>query len=222
MKHTKHVHILLASILLASVAFAQTTDLPAASNSSGGDEIATARSRYEKTTDVLHADDDGRTLAQFPRRGPGPPFPSQHRYPRGRENYQTSWMDHGDAGHTLIGAAIGFGIGAALGATNGARNHTSIGDGVIIGGSLVGLIGAAIGASHGRPYFFARHRRSYPRSWQNDDKDKDEEADRTADSPDFHDSHAKQNPVGRIVSAGTTSPAKAADPSLRLGIALEP
>jgi hypothetical protein len=109
----------------------------------------------------LHNDDDRTILAQFPRRGPGPSFPPHSGYSP-RENYQTPWLNHGDAGHTVIGAAIGFGIGAALGGIGSARNHTPIGDGVLLGGSLCALIGGAIGASHGSPYYFAHHHRIHP------------------------------------------------------------
>ncbi len=156
-------------MMLASAASGQTNDSQRENGAAGSDQVAAARSQYDGPTDVLHDGGDRAILAQFPRRGPGPPFPPGRGYAR-RENYQTPWMDHGDAGHAAIGAAIGFGIGAAVGALGGIHNHTPIGDGVVLGGSLFALIGGAIGASHGGPHYFAHHRRSYRPSWSDDDE----------------------------------------------------
>jgi hypothetical protein len=173
MRHTKHIHLLLASVLLASVAFAQTGDSQVANSTSGEDSISVARSRYTQTANSS-PNTDNTTLAQLPRGGPGRPFPPQRGYPR-RGGYQNQWMDHGNAAHALIGAAIGFGIGAALGANNSAHNGTPVGAGVMIGGGLFGLIGGAMGSAiggfPGGRYAFGHRRRAYPQSSPEDDEE---------------------------------------------------
>lgn len=174
MKLTRKSSILLAPALLASVVFAQIRDERAGDNLSGGNEISAARSPY--TTDISPDEKPdprgGKTLAQLPRTRPGMQFPPQRGYPRG--NYQTPWMDHGSAGHVLIGAAIGFGVGAALGAKNSAQNGTPVSGGIIIGGGLFGLIGGcvggAIGSSYGGLHPF-EHRSRYRPSWPRPDDD---------------------------------------------------
>jgi hypothetical protein len=177
MKLTRKFCFLLAPVLSASVVFAQTRDEGATSTSSGSDQVSAARTQYTRTTGISpdanpDAKDDN-TLAQFPRARPGMPFPPPGGYPRG--SYQTQWMDHGSAGHVLIGAAIGFGIGAALGARSSAQNGTPVSGGILIGGGIFGFIGgcvgAAVGSFHGGPYPFA-HRRPYrPSSPRDDDEE---------------------------------------------------
>src|ERR1019366_59862 len=108
MKHIKKSFFLLAPVLLASVALAQTRDAQVANSASEENSIAAARSQYTQTSDIP-PDPSNTTLAQLPRGGPGRPFPPQRGYPRG--TYQTPWMDHGNGRHIFIGAAIGFGVG---------------------------------------------------------------------------------------------------------------
>jgi hypothetical protein len=146
MKPTKHIPLLLASVLLASVTFAQTRDGRTADSAPEEISVANARSHYIQTPDTS-PDTDNTTLAQRTRGGPGRPFPTQHGYPR--PTYQTPWMDHSNAGHILIGAAIGFGIGAALGANNSARNGTPVSGGIILGGGLFGFLGGCVGKAVG-------------------------------------------------------------------------
>jgi hypothetical protein len=168
MRHTKHFHLLLGLLVLASVARAQTRN-PQVPNSAAGEEsIAAARSQYTPAADISTEAND-KTLAKLPRGGPGTPFPRG--YPRG--TYQTPWRDHGNAGHILIGAAIGFGVGAALGASNSARNGTPVAGGILIGGGLFGFIGGcvgeAVGSFPGAHYRFAHRRRAPLPSWSEDD-----------------------------------------------------
>jgi hypothetical protein len=167
---------LLAPVLLASVVFAQTRDKRAADTISGRDEISAARSQYTTgiSPDVEPDVKDNNTLAQFPQARPGMQSPRQRGYPRG--SYQTPWMEHGSAGHVLIGAAIGFGIGAALGARNSAQNGTPVSGGIIIGGGLFGLIGGCVGGAFGSSYGWSHpfaHRRRYPPSWPGDEDDQE-------------------------------------------------
>jgi hypothetical protein len=70
-------------------------------------------------------------------------------------------MDHGNARHALIGAAIGFGIGAGLSAAT-SQNQPQVGSRVVLGGALLGFIGAAIGSAHGGGYSSARRPRVFP------------------------------------------------------------
>jgi hypothetical protein len=170
MRHTQSVPILLASFLLASAAFAQTWNLDASNTMSINDPVMAARSRYTQGADILRPTNNGTTLAQFPRHGPEPPFPARRRYPR-QESYQNPWLDHGNAGHAVIGVAIGFGIGAMLGAIKSAHDHTPAGSNVLIGGSLLGFIGGTIGVAHGGAYFFAHHRKIDPQSAPEDENE---------------------------------------------------
>jgi hypothetical protein len=177
MRPTKPILFLLASVLVASAAFAQTVqtkDRQAADSAPAGDAISAARSQYAQSASVS-SDADDKTLAQFPRGGPGRPFPPQGRYPR--ERYETPWMDHGGAGPVVIGAAIGFAIGAALGANQSAHNGTPVSGGIIVGGGLLGLIGGCVGKAvstfPGGHYSFAHGRRTHRPSWPEDDEESD-------------------------------------------------
>ena len=173
MKHTKHIYLLLASVLVASSAFAQTSNRQAASTAPAEDAIAAARSQYTPSAALSTDASDGETLAQFSRRRPGTPFPPQHGYRWG--SGQTSWMNHGSPGHILIGAAIGFGVGAALGAHQSVRNGTPVSGGIIIGGGLFGFLGGCVGQAvatfPGLHYSSAHRRRDYQPSWPEEDEE---------------------------------------------------
>jgi hypothetical protein len=163
MKHTKYVPFLLALLLAASTAFAQTEDPRASAPPQEGAEISAARSPYTQTADISHEDNDSKTLAQLPRRGSGMPLP--HRgYPQ-PESYRSRWMDRGSAGHAVIGAAIGFTLGAILGAkaNKNPQPGTTAGAVVIFGG-FGALIGGFIGGAHAGSYPFAHQRGIYPRT----------------------------------------------------------
>jgi hypothetical protein len=172
MKHIRHFLLLSALVLLASVALAQTQNAQTSSSTSESDAISTARNQYTPIGNASPNATDERTLAQFPQRRPGVPFPSQRAYPRGM--YQPQWRSHGNAGHALIGAAIGFGIGAAIGASHSAHNGTPAGNGVVLGGAIFGFIGGAIGAAIGGPGSFAHRRRIDLPSGTEDDEDADQ------------------------------------------------
>ncbi|MFZ0276564.1 MAG: hypothetical protein WA254_22940 [Candidatus Sulfotelmatobacter sp.] len=175
MRHTKHTHLLLASVLLASVAFAQTSNREAEGTAPAEDAIEAARSQYVPTAAISADANDGKTLAQSSRRRPGPPFPPQHGYRWGSN--QTPWMHHGSPGHILIGAAIGFGVGAALGAHQSAHNGTPVGGGILVGGGIFGFLGGcvgqAVGTFPGFHYSSAHRRRDYRPSWPEDDDDEE-------------------------------------------------
>jgi hypothetical protein len=173
MRLTKHIHLLLALVLVASVAFAQTSNRQATGTAPAEDAIAAARSQYTPTAAHPADASNGETLAQFSRRRPGAPFSPQRGYPRG--SYQTPWMHHGSSGHILIGAAIGFGVGAALGAHQSAHNGTPVSGGIIFGGGLLGFIGGCVGGAVGEfpglHYSSAHRRRDYRPSWPEDDEE---------------------------------------------------
>jgi hypothetical protein len=154
MTHTNRIHhLLLLPVLLASAAFAQNGDGQVAVTARGIDQVEAARGQYMQTSNISPDTNDGKTLAQLPRRGPGMPFPRQRGYPRGI--YATSWMDHGDAGHVLVGAAIGSGLGALVGVKANKDPHPGATAGaVVIFGGLGALMGGLIGGSH--PMLHAR------------------------------------------------------------------
>jgi hypothetical protein len=169
MRHTKCISLLLASILMASVTFAQTKN-GQGTNPAPADAISAARNRYIQTADISpHADHT--TVAQFHQGTPPPPFLAQRRYPHG--DYQTPWTDHGSAGHVLIGAAIGFGVGAALGARQSAQNGTPVSGGIVLGGALFGFLGGCVGKAVGDlqslHYWSPHGGRIYRPSWPEDD-----------------------------------------------------
>src|ERR1700758_2813377 len=168
MKDPKLIYSLLTLVLIVSSAAGQGADTSATNYVLARNEITAARLPYTENAGIVPATDDGKHLAQLPRRGPGMHIPPQHGYYRG--GYPTPWMEHGDAGHILIGAGIGCGIGAALGTMGGAHTGTS-GGSAILGGALCALIGGAIGASHGGPHPFLHRRRFYRPSWPEDDEE---------------------------------------------------
>jgi hypothetical protein len=174
MRQTLYIHLLLASVLVTSVAFAQTDNGQTADSAAEENAISAARSQYTPAASTSTDTDDDKRLAQFNRPMPGRPFPPQHAYPWG---YQTPWTHHGGAGHVLIGAAIGFGVGAALGAHQSAQNGTPVSGGIIIGGGLFGLIGGCIGGAVGTfpglHYSSVHRRRDYRPSWREDDEESD-------------------------------------------------
>jgi hypothetical protein len=145
MKNRKVIPSLFVSLLIVLSAAAQNPDGPTPNELSLPDQIAAARRQHTETTDISPDPNAGKALAQLPRGGP-PMMPRQEYY---RGSYQNPLMRSGNAGHTLIGAAIGFGLGATMGALGSIHGHTPVGSGVLIGGSIFGLIGGAIGASHG-------------------------------------------------------------------------
>jgi hypothetical protein len=175
MKNTRYIPflpLLLASLVLASSTMAQTIeDQRTETNISTIDSIEAARSPYTQTSDIS-PDTSNPTLAQSRRGGPGRPFPTQRGYPR---QYQTPWMDHGNAGHIVVGAAIGFAVGAALGASQSARNGTPVSGGIIFGGGIFsllgGCVGKAVGDMQGLRFSSAPRRRSLRPAWPEDDEE---------------------------------------------------
>jgi hypothetical protein len=164
---TASLLLLATTVLLASNILAQTDNSQASNELSI--PIVAARCQYMPADHACAGvsdsagqrnASDGGTLAQLPRRGPGPPF--RPRGPMGRASYPGMWRSEGSPAHALIGTLIGFGLGAAVGAKG------NIG----VRGSLVfGAIGAGIGAGMGFsvPSFPSRNR--HWRRWPDEDEE---------------------------------------------------
>ena len=175
MRHTHKLSLLLASILLASAALAQTNNPSDADASPERDSIAAARTRYAQIASVQQDDSNDGTLAQFSQPEQRRCFPRHPGYPR-YQSYQTPWRNHGNGRNVLIGSAIGFGIGAALGASNSAHNGTPVSGGVLIGGGLFGFLGGAIGSTFGRSHPFGHRRRGLPMPGTEEDEEANRES----------------------------------------------
>jgi hypothetical protein len=171
MKNSKKASLLLASVvLLAANALAQTNN-PAALNETPN-SVAAARCAY--TADNACSDEssssratrgaiDDATLAQLPRRGPGPGFGP--RGPMGRPGYAGMWSQSEPSGrHALIGAVIGGLLGWAVAAKGNAGARATLG---------IATVGAGLGAAMGLSVPSFPSRNPYFRRWPDDD---DEEA----------------------------------------------
>jgi hypothetical protein len=212
MKHKKNIPLLLASVLVASVTFAQTQarDEQAADTASAENAISAGRSQYTQTVGTSPGADDT-TLAQLHRGGPRLPFPAQRVYPR--PTYQRPWMDHGNAGHILVGAAIGFGIGAALGANQSAHNGAPVSGGIIIGGGLFGFLGGCVGKAVGDLQgirFASTHRR---RTYRPYGPEEDEQSDLRRESKPEEDRTEQGASEGRASSGQLARVEATAPPS---------
>lgn len=204
MTYLRVIPSFLASLLVVASAAAQTADGSTANYLPGRNEISMARSQYTQTADLAPDANDTR-LAQLPRRGPGMPFPPQRGYPR--ESHPPAWIDGGNAGHALIGAAIGFGVGAAIGASGSDRSGTTLGGRVIIGGTIFAVIGGFIGGAHPWPH----PRRVYRPSWPEDDEESDLRSHSRA-----KEGQPRQSVLARPASPSQPTGAEAiAPPSLR-------
>jgi len=106
---------------------------------------------------------DATTLAQFPRRGPGPRrYPPPPRVHMARSMPGPSWKG------ALIGGLIGFGLGVA--APRDANAGKRVAAGTFIGFIGAG-IGAAIGANHANYHYHYNYR--YPSGpWPDDEEAK--------------------------------------------------
>jgi hypothetical protein len=209
--------MLATTVLLASNALAQT-DNSLASNELPS-PIAAARCQYtpsdhacagvSDSSDHRSADDDA-TLAQLPRRGPGPPF--RQRGPMGRHAYPDMWRSEGSPAHALIGMLIGFGLGAAVGAKGNIGVRSTL---------AFGAIGAGIGAGIGFSLPAFPSRNPYWRRWPYEDDDEEASGHRTA-KPAAAPSNSRQQtasegpapsrplPFAEVAVAPTLAPAQLA------------
>ena len=166
MKHKER--FLTALLLLASSGLAQTIDAQTTNGFPENDfspQVALARRAYaqpEETTtggSSSASDADAKTtLAQLPRRMPGPIV----RPPMRPAPYPSMWMSQGNGRHALIGALIGLGVGVAVCAKGNAGVRASL---------AIGTLGAGIGAAMGFSIPSFPSRNMYRRGWPDDDED---------------------------------------------------
>jgi hypothetical protein len=188
------------AILLASAGMAQTSDVQSVNDLP--QPIAAARCRYipgaETCAELAQAhpssadSTDNATLAQLPRRMPGPPMRSAGPMPYPRSTYASPWMGEHGGRRALIGALIGGGLGVAIG---------SKGTGGASAMAIFGMIGAGIGAGVGMSLSPVPIRYPYRRSWH------DPYQDATRSKPAS--SNAK---TASMASTQRTPPAELPDP----------
>jgi len=160
-----------SSLLLASVALLAANALAQTNNPSAGNEtpssVAAARCAY--TADNACTDEssssrgtraaiDDDTVAQLPRRGPGPAF-GAHR-PMGRPAYPGMWQSQPSGRHALIGAAIGGLLGWAVAAKGNAGVRATL---------AIATVGAGLGAAMGSSVPSFPSRSPYFRRWPDDE-----------------------------------------------------
>lgn len=191
--------VLLASVLLVATALAQTDSLRTADEPST--TIAAARCAYAAdkscsdksgSSQAARGAIDDATMAQPPRRGPGPAFGP--RGPMGRPAYSQMWQSQPSGRHALIGAVIGGLLGWAVAAKGNAGARATFG---------IATVGAGLGAAMGLAVPSFPSRSPYFRRWP-DDVD-DEASSRRSAKPG-------RTPVGspqQMASADATSPGPA-------------
>jgi hypothetical protein len=101
---------------------------------------------------------DDATLAQLPRRGPGPAFGP--RGPMGRPVYRQMWQSQPNGRHVLIGAVIGGLLGWAVAAKGNAGARATLG---------IATVGAGLGAAIGLSVPAFPSRSPYFRRWPDDE-----------------------------------------------------
>jgi hypothetical protein len=168
--------LLASAILLAANALAQTDSPRTVDEPSNA--IAVARCAYTADNPCPDTSDSGQrsrgaiddaTVAQLPRRGPGPAFGP--RGPMGRPGYPGMWRSEPSAGHALIGAVIGAALGWAVAAKGNAGARATLG---------IATVGAGLGAAIGLTVPSFPSRSPYFRRWPDDE---DEEASRKSAKP---------------------------------------
>jgi len=147
MKHKKTIPFLLASLLLASIAVAQTGDWQAVKNLRPGTRISVRSGHLfiRNTCFFLSATDDRLVCERAVHARRRMIIPPEAVYERSR--VREVRLEHGEAANTMAGAGIGAGVGAALGAS--ANNGTLTRGG---GALLLGGLGALIGGSFGSEF----------------------------------------------------------------------
>jgi hypothetical protein len=138
----------------------ESQDLAPGDNIAAADRIAAARSPYMPPADGSTGKNAPVTVAQFPRRRPGPPFSPGPGYPR--PSYPGMWMGEHSGRHALIGAIIGGGLGVAVAAKGNAGVRASL---------AIGTLGAGIGAAMGLSIPSFPSRNLYRRGWPGDDEE---------------------------------------------------
>jgi hypothetical protein len=161
MSYKKTIPFLLAPLLLASIAVAQTGDWQAVKDLPPGTGIS-IRSDHLFIRNMcffLSATDDQlvcERAVHSRRRMIIPPIPSEAVY--GRSKVREVRLEHSEAATTMAGASVGAGIGAALGASTNNGTLTRGGGALLLGG-----IGALVGGSFGSEFSVMHGRVIYRR-----------------------------------------------------------
>jgi hypothetical protein len=156
--------LLVSVVLLTASALAQTNNPPAMNETPHS--IAAARCAYtadnactdESSSSQARGAIDDDTVAQLPRRGPGPAF-GAHR-PMGRPAYPGMWQSQPSGRHALIGAAIGGLLGWAVAAKGNAGVRATL---------AIATVGAGLGAAMGSSVPSFPSRSPYFRRWPDDE-----------------------------------------------------
>jgi hypothetical protein len=139
---------------------AESQGLEPGNDIAAADRIAAARRPYTPPEDVSAGTNARVTLAQLPRRRPGPPFSPGLGYPP--PTYPRMWMGEHSGRHAAIGALIGLGIGVAVCVKGNAGVRASL---------AIGAVGAGIGAAIGSSIPSFPSRNMYRRGWPDDDEE---------------------------------------------------
>lgn len=201
--------LLLPVSALAQIASSQpSSDLP--------HPVAVARCAYTQADAgcaSVHPDSHGvpgpggdTTLAQIPRRAPGPPFRGG-RPPMGGPAYPAMWQSAPSAGHALIGALIGVGVGVALGVRGNAGARATFG---------IATVSAGLGAAIGLSIPTLPSRNPYWRRWPQGDDDRDEDEEARQSQP-HKNKLALSKPASPHVTSPSPSPTHAEDPLPAVG-----
>jgi hypothetical protein len=150
MIYKKTIPFLVAPLLLAASALAQTSGWQAVKNLQPGTRISirTDHLFIRNTCFFLSATDDQlvcERAVHSRRRMIIPPIPPEAVYERRR--VREVRLERSEAANTMAGAGIGAGIGAALGASSNNGTLTRGGGALLIGG-----LGALVGGSFGREF----------------------------------------------------------------------
>ncbi|HEX9112296.1 MAG TPA: hypothetical protein VF845_12520 [Terriglobales bacterium] len=150
MSYKKTIPFLLAPLLLAASALAQTGDWQAVKDLQPGTRISVRSDHLfiHNTCFFLSATDDQlvcERAVHSRRRMLIPPLPPEAIYERSR--VREVRLEHSEGANTMAGAGIGAGIGAALGASTNNGTLTRGGGALLLGG-----IGALVGGSFGSEF----------------------------------------------------------------------
>jgi hypothetical protein len=146
MKPTIQLSLLLAPLLLAAVAPAQTGDWQIVQHLQPGTKISVRIAGPFHNLCVFEHATDEQLVCEHVMHGPrGALFSSERVYPR--KMVREVRLEHSDAANIATGAAIGGGIGAAAGASVNNGTLTRGGGAILLGG-----VGALIGGAFGRDF----------------------------------------------------------------------
>ena len=150
MRHKKTIPLLLAPLLLAAGALAQTGNWQAVQDLQPGTRISVrANHSFGRNPCFFLSANDEQLVCErvlhSRRRMIISPIPPEAVYQRSR--VREVRLEHSEAANTMAGAGIGAGVGAALGASVNNGTVTRGGGALLLGG-----LGALVGGSFGREF----------------------------------------------------------------------